>query len=246
MPSTAQIRARAARRTRLAIYALAAAAVFLLAVVVVLITAGGDSSKRPQSRQSAPASPPASAPVSPDQWVQLPDPSGFVDKTFPVQFPHKPEGAVATLVASVQFGWSMDPARNSRATGLYAAPQTAAAAQKKAAGIASFWRQRIGVPLTGPVPGDAAMRVVPIAVLWQPLDANRVWAAVEVDVQSTPNSATEPSEVITAVSAEMQWNPAVRGGDWDYVPATKMPPKTAQLDDPNFSRLGWRPLGTDH
>ncbi|MGH3379463.1 MAG: hypothetical protein ACRDP6_32490 [Actinoallomurus sp.] len=246
MPSTAQVRDRATKRTRLAIIALIAGVVFLLAVIAVLLTSGGGSSKRPQARQPAPTPPVSSAPVSPDQWVQLPDPGGYVDKTFPVRFPHKPEGGVAALVASVQFGWSMDPASNSRVTGLYAAPQTAASAQKKAVDLASFWRQRIGVPATGPVPGDAAMRVVPIAVQWQPLDANRTWAAVEVQVQSTPNSATEPSEVITAVSAEMQWNPALRGGDWDYVPTAKVPPQTAQVDDPNFSHLGWRPLGAEH
>lgn len=246
MPSTAQIRARAARRTRWAIYALIAVVVFLCGVIAVLLTDGGTPNR--QAASSAP-SPGSSAPATvppPDNWVQLPDPGHYVDKTYPVNFPHKPEGAVATLVAQVQFGWSMDPLRNSRVTGLYAAPQNAADAQHKATELAAFWRRKVGVPVTGPVPADAAMRVVPVAVQWQVLDGDRVWAAVEAQIQTTPDSATQPTDSMTAVSAEMRWLPSVRGGDWAYLPTSRMPPQTAQPTDPAFSQLGWRALGTEH
>ncbi|MCI0690047.1 MAG: hypothetical protein L0Y54_22850 [Sporichthyaceae bacterium] len=261
MPTAREISEAAARRTRRAL----AAAVALLAVTVTatvwLLVAGGPSgttapadpaSPAPRQPSGVPAGvdatgdpaaipgQPAAGPaaVPPARSVRLPAPGGLAGE-LPIQFPHTEEGAAATAVAALAYGWTVDPQVWAAVARTYTMPGQAEQMAVQAELVTALTRQRFGLPQDGPLPAGAYLKVRATGVQWQPSGGDRLRVSVLAEVTARAGQALPERSYLTSITGELVW--LERAGDWRMLPSTgALPtPPAVRLGTAEFNTAGW-------
>ncbi|MER7129670.1 hypothetical protein [Streptosporangium saharense] len=186
--------------------------------------------------------------------VVLAQPSGYESEAgYPVGFPHTDLGAASAAAAALEGAWTLDVAQAEHAAVLYAPPEQRETALAGARAAVAGWRQTLGLPRTGPLPEDAAMRTRTIGIQWRSRSKDLVQVSVLVQVTATKGVGdTDPTYSSPfAMNLLMSWNPTMRGpsqGDWVNIPdpVTTTVPQVSLPGTPEFTAAGWKPLaGSD-
>ncbi|MEV8635507.1 hypothetical protein AB0395_27990 [Streptosporangium sp. NPDC051023] len=223
---------------RMVIVVVSIVGAILLAIGVWHLVGGGPENPSVSSAEVA------------DGSVTLAPPAGYESEAgYPIGFPHTELGAASAAAAALEGAWTLDLAQAEHAAVLYAPPAQQEAARAGARAAVAGWRETLGLPKTGPLPEEAAMRTKTIGIQWRPRSKDLVQVSVLVQVTATKGvQDTDPTYSSPyAMNLLMTWNPTMRGpnsGDWVNIPdpVSTAVPQVALPGTPEFTAAGWKPL----
>ncbi|MDA2803393.1 hypothetical protein [Nocardiopsis suaedae] len=238
--------AASARRTRTTIIVPAALVVVLAVVAAVAITtalnAGGEQ------LQSA-ASPSPTRSRAEGEPLRPPAPGHEVEG-YPVNFEHTPEGAVAMTTAYVSRNATLDPADKAETRSAYAV-ELQGIGQEELEQLAEQLQLGIEDELDyygfdvdlGDLPQQATYSALPVAVVYEEIDASTTEVAVLTEVNVSDGIEAE-SIFLEPLEVRCVWSDDVRGGDWvisSEFPEIEVPDK-AEPGTEEFQSSEWAPL----
>lgn len=243
MSTPSQIAAQAAR-TRRRLYLAAGLVLVLLAVLGGWLLGRGTSSPP----QEAPAAPDPS-PTAPGQEFELLTGESLAYGSYPVKFPHTPQGAVSATVHGLQAQSTNDAQILVEVLSTYhGADYTIAAVEDEV-----LIERALDLRLLQPEGSDFDMEefphpaayhyITPLAVWWEVQDDNTVEVAVLAH-----NEASDGAGVVMEgryiYARTMVWDEGTRGGDW-VVEAVTDPTRTGtspKREEYELDHPSWTPI----
>ncbi|GAA4888889.1 hypothetical protein [Streptomonospora salina] len=208
--------------------------------------AAGGAASRP-SASPAPSASPSSPPPASGGPIQLSGGDSHVDGRYPVKFARTPEGVVSALAAFVSNYTTLDPAVKARVGQLYMNEMRNKDIQELTEGM----RGNIGLDLESygfgmtfeELPTQASMSAVPLAAVYERVDARRIDVAVLAEI-SAYDGISRRTEFLVTPKARCVWVADVRDGDWmvaDDFPEIEAPeevePHTAAFENSEWIEL---------